>query len=93
MELRRLSRRHNLKIRDTTIQRLLYAAEFSLSFSKKELAPELLILNMKIQDLKNSMKTFLLWKKNWKYFLSKQMVSFIIIPKIGVKSQLNFIVR
>ncbi|WP_148085389.1 IS110 family transposase, partial [Filibacter tadaridae] len=47
--LRRLSKENNLKLRSTTIEKLLYAANHSLSRSKEELAPELLILNMKLK--------------------------------------------
>jgi hypothetical protein len=61
VKLRKLSRRHNLKMRDTTIQKLLYAANNSLSRSTEELAPELLILKMKIQDPMIHSKRFSLY--------------------------------
>lgn len=63
MELHRPSRQYNLKLRDTTIQRLLYAAKHSLSRSKEELAPELLILKMKIQALKKFNENILTLEK------------------------------
>lgn len=50
--LRKLSKWHNLKLRQTSIQKLLYAAEQALSLSKEELSSELLLLNIKLQDRK-----------------------------------------
>ncbi|WP_170875356.1 hypothetical protein [Virgibacillus pantothenticus] len=49
--LKKLSKEHNLKLRSATIQRLLFAAEQSIARSKKELAPEFLVLKMRLQDL------------------------------------------
>jgi transposase len=49
--LRKLSKEHNLKLRKTTIEKLLYVADQALSRSLEELRPELLILQTKLQDL------------------------------------------
>ena len=49
--LRKLSIQHNLKLRDTTIQKLLYIAEQALSRNVLDLRPELLLLQMKLHDL------------------------------------------
>jgi len=68
--LRRISKENNLKLRQTTIQKLLQAAECTYTFSKEELKPELLLLQLKLQDLarlndnigqlENEMETLLL---------------------------------
>lgn len=50
--LRKLSKEHNLKLRKTTIEKLLYVANQALSRSLEELTPELFILKTKLQDLK-----------------------------------------
>ncbi|MDK2919926.1 MAG: transposase [Candidatus Petromonas sp.] len=47
----KLSKEHNLKLRQTTIQKLLYAANQALSHSLEELSSKILILSMKLQDL------------------------------------------
>lgn len=49
--LRSLSKKHNLKLRDNTIQKLLYAANQALSRSLEELRSDRIILNMKLNDL------------------------------------------
>jgi transposase len=49
--LRKLSKEHNLKLRQSTIQKILYAANQALSRPLEDLGPERLLLNMKIQDL------------------------------------------
>lgn len=49
--LRNLSIQHNLKLRKSTIQKLLYIAEQSLTRNPKELSPELMLLQMKLRDL------------------------------------------
>jgi len=49
--LRHISKEHNLKLRQTTIQKLLQAAENTYTLSKEELKPELLLLQLKLQDL------------------------------------------
>ncbi|MCU6793641.1 IS110 family transposase [Paenibacillus sp. WQ 127069] len=50
--LRELSVRHNLKLRQSAIQKLLHVAGQSLSRHKDELRPEFMLLNMKLRDLK-----------------------------------------
>jgi transposase len=50
--LRKLSIQHNLKLRKTTIQKLLHIAEQALSRNLLELSPELLLLQMKLRDLR-----------------------------------------
>jgi transposase len=50
--LRKLSVQHNLKLRKSSIQKLLWIAEQSLPRSTQELRPELLLLKMKLNDLK-----------------------------------------
>ncbi|MFH5182699.1 IS110 family transposase [Paenibacillus sp. TAB 01] len=51
MGLRELSIRHNLKLRNTAIHKLLFVAEQSLSRNTEELRPELMLLKMKLHDL------------------------------------------
>lgn len=51
--LRKLSIQHNLKLRKTTIQKLLYIAQQALSRDSLELRPELLLLKMKLRDLRS----------------------------------------
>lgn len=50
--LRKLSKDNKLRIRQATLETLLYVAKRSLSRPKEELRPELLILKMKIEELK-----------------------------------------
>jgi len=50
--LRKLSIQHNLKLRKTTIQKLLHIAQQALSRDSLELRPELLLLKMKLRDLR-----------------------------------------
>jgi transposase len=54
--LRRLSKEYNLKLRQGTIQKLLYSANQALSRSLEELRPELLILKMRLNDLEKLSK-------------------------------------
>ena len=48
--LRQLSKEHNLKIRKTTIEKLLFAARESVSNPLEELSSELFLLKQKIKD-------------------------------------------
>ncbi|WP_231578370.1 transposase [Paenibacillus sp. FSL H7-0357] len=50
--LRRLSIQHNLKLRVAAIRKLLLVAAESLSSDEQTLRPELLLLRMKLQDLR-----------------------------------------
>ena len=50
--LRKLSIQNNLKLRTSAIQKLLYVAEQSLSRNVQELRPELIVLKMKLKDLR-----------------------------------------
>jgi transposase len=49
--LRKLSVQHNLKLRNTTIHKLLHIAEQALSRNVEDIRPELLLLQMKLSDL------------------------------------------
>lgn len=49
--LRRISKEYNLKLRQTTIQKLLQAAQCAYSLPKEEVEPELLLLQLKLNDL------------------------------------------
>lgn len=48
--LRRLSKEHNLKIRKTTIEKLIYAASESVSKPLEDLSSELFLLKQKLKD-------------------------------------------
>jgi transposase len=50
--LRRISKNNKLRLRQETIEKLLYVAKRSLARPKEELRPELLILGMKIEELR-----------------------------------------
>lgn len=50
--LRKLSIKHNLKLRNTTIQKLLHVAEQALARNMDDLRPELMLLHMKLRDLR-----------------------------------------
>ncbi len=50
--LRQLSIQHNLKLRSKAIQKLLYVAKQSLSPDEHVLSPELMLLRMKLRDLR-----------------------------------------
>lgn len=52
IEIRRVSKEHKLRIGQTTIETLLFVAKQSLTRPKEELRPELLILKMKLEGLK-----------------------------------------
>ncbi|MFC0275055.1 IS110 family transposase, partial [Metabacillus herbersteinensis] len=91
LEIRKLSRQHNLKMRDTTIQRLLFAANHSLSRSKEELTPELLILKMKIQSLKIFNENIKNLEKEMETLLLKtDGLLLLTVPGIGVVSAAEF---
>lgn len=49
--LRKLSKEHNLKLRKSTVHKLLYAAKQALPRPLEELGPERLILRMRLEDL------------------------------------------
>ncbi len=49
--LRRISKEHNLKLRQSSIQLLLHAAESAFTLPKEDLQPELLLLQLKLTDL------------------------------------------
>jgi Transposase and inactivated derivatives len=50
--LRKLSVQHNLKLRTTAIRKLLHIAKESLAPDEQTLRPELMLLHMKLQDLR-----------------------------------------
>lgn len=90
-ELRKLSRQHNLKMRDTTIHKLLFAASNSLSRPIEELAPELLILKMKLQDLKKFNENIIALEKELETLLIQtDGLLLLTIPGIGVVSAAEF---
>lgn len=89
--LRRLSKENNLKLRSTTIEKLLYAANHSLSRSKEELAPELLILNMKLKELGNFNENIQALEREMEaLLLQTDGVLLLTIPGIGVVSAAEF---
>ncbi|WP_148085408.1 transposase, partial [Filibacter tadaridae] len=75
----------------TTIEKLLYAANHSLSRSKEELAPELLILNMKLKELGNFNENIQALEREMEaLLLQTDGVLLLTIPGIGVVSAAEF---
>lgn len=89
--LKRLSKEHNLKLRAATIQRLLFAAEQAITRSKEELAPEFLVLKMRLQDHKKiseNIKT--LEREIEKILLQTDGKLLLTVPGIGLVSAAEF---
>lgn len=89
--LKRLSKEHNLKLRSTTITKLLFAAEQSIARSKEELAPELLVLKMRLQDhqrINENIET--LEREIEKILLQTDGKLLLTVPGIGLVSAAEF---
>ncbi|MFH5186491.1 IS110 family transposase [Paenibacillus sp. TAB 01] len=86
-ELRKLSIRHNLKLRKTAIHKLLYVAEQSLSRNMEELRPELMLLKMKLSDLDAfDAKIELLDQEIEKLLLQTDGRLLLTVPGLGVST-------
>lgn len=83
--LRKLSKEHNLKLRQETIDKLLYVANQALSRSLEELYSELFILKTKLQDLERlNCNIGLLEKEIETILLQTDGKLLLTVPGIGV---------
>lgn len=89
--LRKLSKEHNLKLRATTINKLLYAAEQALVQPIEDLKPDLLILKMKIETLKKlNENVAMLEEEMEKILLQTDGKLLLTVPGIGVVTASEF---
>lgn len=66
--LRQLSKKHNLKIRNSTIEKLLYAANESVSKPLEDLSSELFSLKKKLRIINGILKTLKLMSRKLSVF-------------------------
>ena len=89
--LRKLSKKHNLKLRTTTINNLLYAANQALVRPVEDLGPELLILKMKLKALTSFNENIAMLEKEIENMLLQTDGKLLLtIPGIGVVTASEF---
>lgn len=89
--LRELSKKHNLKLRATTVEKLLHVASQSLLRSMEELQPELLLLKMKIDDIRHLDKNINRIEKEIEMLLLQTDGYLLLtVPGIGVMTAAEF---
>jgi transposase len=83
--LQELSRQHNLKMRATTIEKLLKAARLAISRNPEALEVYILQLSMKLQQLKQQEQIILTLKhKMEEFFVQTPGILLLSVPEIGV---------
>jgi transposase len=83
--LRRLSKEHNLKIRKTTIEKLLYAASESVSKPLEDLSSELFLLNQKLKDYEWHSQTIRAYEQEIeRIFIETDGLYLLTVPGIGL---------
>jgi transposase len=83
--LRKLSKEHNLKLRQETIQKILYAANQAVARPLEELGPEIFILKMKLQDLDKLNKNIAALEKEMEPLLLESDGKLLLtVPGIGL---------
>ncbi|MFB9276553.1 IS110 family transposase [Cohnella cellulosilytica] len=83
--LRKLSIQHNLKLRTTAIRKLLHVAKESLASDAQTLRPELMVLRMKLQDLRAfDTKIITLEQEIENLLLQTDGRLFLTVPGLGV---------
>jgi transposase len=85
--LRKLSIQHNLKLRTSAIRKLLHVAEQSLVSDEQTLRPELMLLRMKLQDLRAfDAKISVLEKEVESLLLQTDGRLLLTVPGLGVST-------
>ena len=85
--LRKLSVKHNLKLRTSAIRKLLHVASESLAPDEQTLRPELMLLRMKLQDLRNfDAKINALEKEIESLLLQTDGRLLLTVPGLGVST-------
>ncbi|WP_249872887.1 IS110 family transposase [Oceanobacillus saliphilus] len=83
--LRQLSKEHNLKIRKSAIEKLLYAARESVSKPLEELSSELFLLKQKLKDYEYHTKNINTYEKEIeRLFIDTNGLLLLTIPGIGL---------
>jgi transposase len=83
--LRTLSREHNLKIRQTTIDKLLFAARESVSKPIEQLSSELFLLKQKLKAYEWHTKNIELYDKEIeRIFVQTEGIFLLTVPGIGL---------
>jgi len=83
--LRQLSKRHNLKIRKSTIEKILYAANESVSKPLEELSSELFLLKQKLKDYEYHTRNIETYEKEIeRLFIQTNGIFLLTIPGIGL---------
>lgn len=83
--LRKLSKEHNLKLRGTTIEKLLYAATESVSKPIEQLSSELFILKRKLRDYYWHTQNIQIYEKEIeRIFVNTNGLLLLTIPGIGL---------
>ncbi|UCZ51570.1 IS110 family transposase [Bacillus shivajii] len=83
--LKRLSKDHNLKIRQSTIKKLLHAADESVSKSLEELSSELFILKQKLRDYEWHTQTIQSYELEIeRIFIKTDGMLLLTVPGIGL---------
>ncbi|WP_156292121.1 IS110 family RNA-guided transposase, partial [Oceanobacillus salinisoli] len=83
--LRQISKEHNLKIRKSTIEKLLYAARESVSKPVEDLSSELFLLKQKLRDYEYHTKNIETYEKEIeRIFIETNGILLLTIPGIGL---------
>lgn len=83
--LRQLSKAHNLKIRKSVIDKLLYAAKESVSKPLEELSSEIFLLKQKLKDYEYHTKNIQTYEKEIeRLFIQTNGVLLLTVPGIGL---------
>jgi transposase len=83
--LQKFSRQHNLKMRATTIEKLLEAASLAISREPEALEVYILQLSIKLQQLKQQEQIITVLKKKMEeYFVQTPGILLLSVPEIGV---------
>lgn len=83
--LRQLSREHNLKLRQTTIESLLYAAEESVSKPMDSLSSELFLLKQKLKDYEWHTRNIKAYEQEIeRVFVETDGLLLLTVPGIGL---------
>jgi len=83
--LRKLSKEHNLKIRETTIKKLLYAANESVSRPLEDLSSELFLLKRKLKDYEWHTQNIRAYEQEMeRIFINTDGLLLLTVPGIGL---------
>lgn len=83
--LRQISKEHNLKIRKSTIEKLLYAASESVSKPLEDLSSEIFLLKQKLKDYEYHTRNIEMYEKEIeRLFIGTNGILLLTIPGIGL---------